>query len=104
MGIAEYQKAPLYIRGELKKVRPGVPVVLAVHLCLDAITNRNELIEAIDKSNVILVLGGHYHQATVQKYRGVNFVQLPSPTSPWQCVSSWRSPSKPSQIADPSQL
>jgi len=28
---------------------------------------------------VILVLGGHYHKANVNKYRGINFVQLPSP-------------------------
>jgi len=75
------QEALKFIREELKKVKPGTPVVLAMHLCLDAITNRDELVEAIGKGHVILVLGGHYHKATVQKYRGLNFVQLPSPAA-----------------------
>jgi len=75
------KEAIKFVREELKKVKPGAPVVLAMHLCLDAITNRDELVEAIGKGNVILVLGGHYHKATVQKHRGLNFVQLPSPAA-----------------------
>jgi acetyl esterase/lipase len=68
-----------YLRKDLAKVPAGTPVVVATHLCFDAITNRDEFIDAFGDANVILVLGGHYHKATVNKYRGVNFVQLPSP-------------------------
>jgi hypothetical protein len=75
------KEALKFIREELAKVSRGPPVVLAMHLCLDAITNRDELVAAIGKGNVILVLGGHYHKSTVQKYRGLNFVQLPSPAA-----------------------
>ncbi len=75
------KEAIKFVREELKDIKPGTPVVLAMHLCLDAITNRDELVEAIGKGNVILVLGGHYHKTTVQKYRGLNFVQLPSPAA-----------------------
>ena len=42
-------------------------------------TNRDELVKTIGDANVILVLGGHYHKATVHRYRGLNFVQFPSP-------------------------
>ena len=44
-------------------------------------TNRDELVDAIGDANVVLVLGGHYHYSSVNKYRGLNFVQLPSPKS-----------------------
>jgi 3',5'-cyclic AMP phosphodiesterase CpdA len=68
-----------YLRETLAKVPEGQPVVVATHLCFDAITNRDEFVDAFGKANVILVLGGHYHKATVHSFRGVNFVQLPSP-------------------------
>src|SRR5512143_1158866 len=68
-----------YLRETLAKVPEGKPVVVATHLCFDAITNRDELVDACGKANVILVLGGHYHKATVHSFRGFNFVQLPSP-------------------------
>jgi hypothetical protein len=68
-----------YLRETLAKVPEGKPVVVATHLCFDAITNRDEFVDAFGKANVILVLGGHYHKATVHNYRGFNFVQLPSP-------------------------
>jgi len=68
-----------YLRAMLAKVPKGKPVVVATHLCFDAITNRDELVDAFGATNVILVLGGHYHKATVNQYRGINFVQLPSP-------------------------
>jgi len=55
------------------------PIVIATHLCFDAMTNRDDLVEVIGKANVILILGGHYHKATVHRYRGLNFVQFPSP-------------------------
>jgi hypothetical protein len=68
-----------YLRQALAKVPKGKPVVVATHLCFDAITNRDEFVDAFGDANVILVLGGHYHKAVVSKYRGFNFVQLPSP-------------------------
>jgi len=68
-----------YLRRTLAKVPEGKPVVVATHLCFDAITSREELVDAFSKANVILVLGGHYHKATVHNFRGYNFVQLPSP-------------------------
>ncbi|MBE3134571.1 MAG: hypothetical protein IMZ55_13960 [Acidobacteria bacterium] len=70
-----------FIRADLAKTPKGTPVVVALHLCLDAITNRDEVVAAFGDSNVILVLGGHYHKATVGEYRGFRFVQLPSPAS-----------------------
>ncbi len=73
------QGALAYLRKDLAKLLAGTPVVVATHLCFEAITNRDELVDTFADANVILVLGGHYHKATVNKYRGVNFVQLPSP-------------------------
>jgi hypothetical protein len=68
-----------YLRKALAKAPKGKPVVVATHLCFDAITNRDELVDAFGDANVILVLGGHYHKAVVSDYRGFHFVQLPSP-------------------------
>ncbi|MCH5377960.1 MAG: hypothetical protein JJ992_28720, partial [Planctomycetes bacterium] len=68
-----------YIRTQLSEVPHGVPVIVAMHLCFDAITNRDALVDAIGKAPVIAVLGGHYHKAKIDRYRGVNFVQVPSP-------------------------
>lgn len=73
------KQALQYLRETLAKVPEGKPVVVATHLCFDAITNRDEFVDAFGKANVILVLGGHYHKAVVNTYRGFNFVQLPSP-------------------------
>jgi hypothetical protein len=63
----------------LADVTPATPVVVATHLCFDAITNRDALIDVIGDANVIAILGGHYHKAKVDCYRGRNFVQQPSP-------------------------
>ncbi len=68
-----------YLRQVLAKVPRGKPVVVATHLCFEAITNRDEFVDVLGDANVILVLGGHYHKATVNQYRGIHFVQLPSP-------------------------
>ncbi len=68
-----------YLRQTLAKVPKGKPVVVATHLCFEAITNRDQFVDAFGDANVILVLGGHYHKATVNQYRGIHFVQLPSP-------------------------
>jgi len=68
-----------YLRTNLSKVPHGTPIVVATHLCLDSITNKDAFVNAFGEANVILVLGGHYHKANVINYRGINFVQLPSP-------------------------
>ncbi|MBP7050497.1 MAG: metallophosphoesterase [Phycisphaerae bacterium] len=68
-----------FLRKTLAKIPKDKPVVVATHLCFDAITNRDEFVDAFGDANVILVLGGHYHKAVVSRYRGVSFVQCPSP-------------------------
>ena len=73
------QEAITFLREDLAKLAKGTPVVVALHLCFDAITNRDELVDALGDANVVLVLGGHYHKAKVDRFRDVNFVQLPSP-------------------------
>ena len=70
-----------YLREQLAKLPREKPVVIFTHLCHDAMTNRDELVDTIGKSNVIMVLGGHYHYSSVNQYRGLTFVQLPSPKS-----------------------
>lgn len=73
-----------YIRRELKGIPKDQPVVIALHLCLDAITNRDELIKSLGDANVLMILGGHYHKATLGEYAGHRFVQLPSPSTTTQ--------------------
>ena len=68
-----------YLRQTLAKVPKGKPVVVATHLCFDAITNRDEFVDAFGNANVILVLGGHYHKATVNQYRGIQLRPTPLP-------------------------
>jgi len=68
-----------FLRKTLAKASKGTPVVVATHLCFEAITNRDEFVDAFGEANVILVLGGHYHKATVNRHRSIPFVQLPSP-------------------------
>ena len=75
------QEALTYLKEQLAKLSKEKPVVIFTHLCHDAITNRDELVNTIGKSNVIMILGGHYHYSSVNQYRGINFVQLPSPKS-----------------------
>jgi len=68
-----------FLRKELAKTAKDTPVVVAMHLCYDSIANRDALADAFGDANVILVLGGHYHQSKVDRFRGIAFVQLPSP-------------------------
>ena len=75
------QEALTYLKQQLANLSNEYPVVIFTHLCHDAMTNRDELVNTIGKSNVIMILGGHYHYSSVNKYRGINFVQLPSPKS-----------------------
>lgn len=73
------QQALQFIRNELDRIPDGEPVIVVTHLCFDALTNRDELIDALGEANVLMILGGHYHKAKVDRYRGISFVQLPSP-------------------------
>ena len=73
------QDARAFLRKDLANLAKGTPVVVAMHLCFDAITNRDEFVQALGDANVVLVLGGHYHKAKVDRFREINFVQLPSP-------------------------
>ena len=68
-----------YLRKILSKIPKGAPIVIATHLCFESITNRDDFVDAFGGANVILVLGGHYHKASVNRYRDINFLQLPSP-------------------------
>ena len=68
-----------FLRADLARVPAGAPIVVAFHLCLDAFTNRDEFIDTLGDANVVLILTGHYHKAQVDRYRGRNIVQLPSP-------------------------
>jgi predicted MPP superfamily phosphohydrolase len=68
-----------FLRKDLAGLAKGTPAIVAMHLCFDALTNRDEFVGALGKANVVLVLAGHYHTAKVDRFRGVNFVQLPSP-------------------------
>jgi len=79
--------SPELVPEKLVSVPEGTPIVAAVHLCLDAMTNRDAFVDALAGANVIMVLGGHYHKAAVRAYRGVNFVQLPSVNSDWSEVT-----------------
>jgi predicted MPP superfamily phosphohydrolase len=73
--------SPALVPEKLVPVPKGTPTVVATHLCLDAMTNRDAFVDALKDANVIMVLGGHYHKAQVRAYKGVNFVQLPSVNS-----------------------
>jgi hypothetical protein len=68
-----------FVRESLEDLSPGQPVIVATHLCYDAMTNRDQLVDALGEANVLMVLGGHYHKAKVDTLRGTPFVQLPSP-------------------------
>ena len=68
-----------WLNEELAKVPPTTPTIVATHLCYDALTNRDQLIEILAPYRVLMILGGHYHKAKVDHYRGRYFIQLPSP-------------------------
>ncbi|MFO7901592.1 MAG: metallophosphoesterase family protein [Planctomycetota bacterium] len=73
------QESLNWLRAKLANLDAGTPVIVATHLCFDALTNRDALVDAIGDANVIAILGGHYHKAKVDHYGGQHFVQLPSP-------------------------
>ncbi|MBN1816339.1 MAG: redoxin domain-containing protein [Sedimentisphaerales bacterium] len=68
-----------WLKQQLADIPQGEPVIVGTHLCFEAITNRDDFVAAMDGANVLCVLGGHYHRATINRYGGVHFVQLPSP-------------------------
>jgi len=82
--------SPALLPDKWALVPKGTPTVVATHLCLDAMTNRDKFVDALEGGNVIMVLGGHYHKAKVTKYRDINFVQLPSVNSAWTEVTAIR--------------
>lgn len=73
------EEALAYLRRTFDTVGRQVPVVIAMHLCLDALTNRDAFVDALGVANVVLVLSGHYHKSGANTYRGRSFLQLPSP-------------------------
>ncbi len=73
------EEALHFVQESLSKLPKRASAILATHLCFDAMTNRDALIDALGDANVIAILGGHYHKAKVDRYRGRYFVQLPSP-------------------------
>ena len=79
--------SPDLVPEKLVSVPKRTPIVVATHLCFDAMTNRDAFVDALAGANVIMVLGGHYHKAQVKPYRGINFVQLPSVNSTWTEVT-----------------
>ncbi len=72
-------EALAFLRADLAKVPRGMGVIVALHLCYDAITNRDALVDAMQGARILAVLGGHYHKATINRYREIPFIQLPSP-------------------------
>jgi len=68
-----------FLKKDLAKVGAEQPVIVATHLCHDAITNRDAFVDAMKDANILCVMGGHYHKAKVDTYRGIRFVQLPAP-------------------------
>lgn len=75
------EDALAFVRKSLSEIPTGEPAIVATHLCYDAMTNRDALVDAIGDANVFAILGGHYHKAKVDRYRDQNFVQLPSPAT-----------------------
>jgi len=73
------RKALDQLRNELASKPTQTPTIVATHLCFDAMTNRDEFLEILKPYNIVAILGGHYHKAKVDHYRGRYFVQLPSP-------------------------
>lgn len=82
--------SPNLVPEKWASVPKGTPIVVATHLCYDAMTNRDAFVDALAGANVIMALGGHYHKAKVTPYRGINFVQLPSTKSAWPEVTAIR--------------
>jgi len=74
----------------LAQIPKGAPVIVATHLCFPAITNPDALVDSFGDANVIMVMTGQYHQPSVHNYRGIDFVQFPSPESSIHAVTAVR--------------
>lgn len=81
-------EALTFIRDSLTAIPKGEPVVVATHLTFTSITNPDALVDAFGDANVVLVMSGHYHQPSVNTYRGINFLQLPSPESTTPAITA----------------
>lgn len=79
-----------FIQTSISQVPQGEPVVVATHQDFTSITNPDALVDAFGDANVIMVMSGHYHQPEVNTYRGINFLQLPSPESSIHAVTAVR--------------
>ena len=66
-----------FIRADLAKTPKGTPVVVALHVGLPAIKNRDDVVQSFGDANVVLVLGGHLHKAAAGEYKGVRYFVLP---------------------------
>lgn len=73
------EEALAWLRGEIQRIGPDVPVVVGTHLCLAAMSDRDAFVDALAGANVLCVVGGHHHRARVQTYRDIPFVQVASP-------------------------
>ena len=73
------QESLVKLRSLLEQAPRDKPTIVATHLCFDAITNRDALLDILEPFHVLAVLGGHYHKAKVDRDRNQVFVQLPSP-------------------------
>jgi 3',5'-cyclic AMP phosphodiesterase CpdA len=67
------------LRQLLRQAPADQPTIVATHLCFDALTNKDALLEVLKPFHVLAILGGHYHKAHVDHYGGRIFVQIPSP-------------------------
>ncbi len=83
-------EALAWTAARLKEIGPKKPVIIATHLCYDAITNKDEFVGVLKGYNVLGVLGGHYHKAVVSQHQGVSFIQLPSPKSEFHDITVLR--------------
>lgn len=72
-------QALAFLRTNLARIPKDQPVVIASHYCFESISNPDAYIDAMGNANVIVVLGGHYHQPTSNLYRGKRFIQVGSP-------------------------
>lgn len=76
-----------YLREDLSRLDPDQPTIVVMHHCLDSLTNKGELADALADRNVMAILGGHYHKAVVGELAGIACHQLPSPKSDEPAVS-----------------
>jgi hypothetical protein len=67
-----------FIRADLAKTPKGTPVVVAMHVGLGGIKNRDDVVRSFGDANVVLVLGGHFHKTAAGEFKGFRYLVLPS--------------------------